>query len=154
MQVHELLSASRVVVDPDGARVTDKASALNVLAQLIAPAIDQPEAVVRELLSKREALHSTGIGEGVAIPHASLEGITQRLGALLLCPQGIPFEAIDGKPVSIILGIVGPKNATGDHLRVLARASRLLREGAMRQELLERRTSQSALALLESAPGH
>ena len=77
---------------------------------------------------EREKLQSTGIGDGVAIPHCALDTADSQALALLLCPRGVEFEAIDGEPVEIVFGVVGPKRATGEHLRTLARISRLLRE--------------------------
>ena len=78
------------------------------------------------MLADREELQSTGIGDGVvAIPHGSLEVLDQQTAALVLCPQGVDFDSIDGRPARIVVGVVGPKKATGEHLRLLARISRL-----------------------------
>src|SRR5688500_5999823 len=98
---------------------------------------------------ERERLQSTGIGDGVAIPHTSVESAAGQAAALLLCRHGIPFEAIAGADVRIIFGVVGPKRATGEHLRALARISRLLRDNDTRTRLVAAADAQAAMSLIE-----
>ena len=86
----------------------------------------------------------------MAIPHCALDAASTQAAALLLCPRGIEFEAIDGEPVEIVFGVVGPKRATGEHLRTLARISRLLRDEETRVRLLASMNPQAALELVES----
>jgi PTS system nitrogen regulatory IIA component len=69
---------------------------------------------------------------------------------VVLCPNGIDFEAIDGEKVKIVFGVVGPKRATGEHLRTLARISRLLRDVATREKLVASPSSASALELIQT----
>lgn len=127
MQLSDILPIQRVLVDSNGLVISNKDSALRVLAELIAPALSAVDDDVYRLLADREKLQSTGIGDGVAIPHASAESAVHQAAALLLCRQGVPFEAIDGYPVKIVFGVVGPRRATGEHLKTLARISRVLR---------------------------
>jgi PTS system nitrogen regulatory IIA component len=95
----------------------------------------EPE-MVRVLL-EREKLGSTGIGEGIAIPHGKLEGLEGMIVAFGRSPEGIDFEAMDGKPVHLFFMLMAPENSTGQHLKVLARISRMLKDGDFRQQLLD-----------------
>jgi len=148
MHLTEILSLQRVIVDTDGSIVSDKDSALKLLASLIAPALKNDAETVLRLLAAREKLQSTGIGDGVAIHHASAETASAQAGALLLCPHGVPFESIDGFPAKIVFGVVGPRRATGEHLRTLARISRLLRDAVPRTRLIEASTAEVALSIV------
>jgi nitrogen PTS system EIIA component len=148
MHLTDILSPQRVVIDFDGSIISDKDSALKMLASLIAPALATESESILRLLADREKLQSTGIGDGVAIPHASAEAATAQAGALLLCPRGVPFESIDGSPAKIVFGVVGPRRATGEHLRTLARISRLLREATTRSRLIAALTAEAALTIV------
>ncbi|HEY4160396.1 MAG TPA: PTS sugar transporter subunit IIA [Polyangiaceae bacterium] len=130
------MTIDRIVVDNDGSVVHDKDEALKTLAAMMASPVGVDAKIVEELLLERERLQSTGIGDGVAIPHTALDDAEHQAAALLLCPRGIEFDAIDGGRVTIIFGVVGPKRATGEHLRTLARISRLLRDEATRTRLV------------------
>ena len=145
----DILAANRIVVDTDGSVVTDKAASLRILGELLAPAVASDNETVERLLTERERLQSTGIGDGVAIPHTSLETAPGQAAALLLCPRGVAFDAIDGENVTIILGVVGPRKATGEHLRILARISRLLRDEAARERLIAAASAEAAFQLIE-----
>jgi PTS system nitrogen regulatory IIA component len=149
MRLSDIITSDRIVVDRQGA-LPNKAEALRALSGLLGSAVGAPQEEVLALLLEREQLQSTGIGEGVAIPHSALEHAEAQAAALLLFPQGIDFDAIDGQPVHIVFGVVGPKRATGEHLRTLARISRLLRDEGTRKQLVNAETSKSAYALIES----
>ncbi len=88
------------------------------------------------MLTEREQLQSTGIGEGVAIPHGALPQLETQFAALLIVPEGLDFAAIDALPVNILFAVITPKRATGEHLKTLARVSRLLRNKAFRDRLV------------------
>jgi PTS system nitrogen regulatory IIA component len=148
MRLSDILSVERILVDSDGGSVRSKSDALRLLAEMLAPAVGVPRLEVEDLLLEREKLQSTGIGDGVAIPHTSLETGESQAAALLLVPRGVDFEAIDGAPVNIVFGVVGPKRATGEHLRTLARISRLLRDDSMRASLVSVDSPGSAYELI------
>jgi PTS system nitrogen regulatory IIA component len=150
MRLSDILTTDRIVVDDDGGVVPDKAAALRLLAGMLGPAVAVEPARVETLLIERERLQSTGIGDGVAIPHATADTAAGHAAALLLCPSGVDFEAIDGAVVSIIFGVVAPKRSAGDHLKVLARISRLLRNERARVELVRSVSPGSALSFIES----
>ena len=149
MRLSDIITKERILVDRAGA-LPSKAAALHALAGLLGSAVSAPEEEVLALLLEREQLQSTGIGDGVAIPHSALEHAEAQAGALLLFPKGIDFDAIDGQPVHIVFGVVGPKRATGEHLRTLARISRLLRDEATRKQLANADGPETAYALIES----
>ncbi len=149
MRFSQILSAERVLVDLDGSIVREKKDAMRLLAQMLAPVVELPEAEVESLLAERESLQSTGIGDGVAIPHASADAAPRQAAAVLVCPNGVLFDAIDGGPVTIIFGVVGPRRATGDHLRTLARISRLLRDGGTRARLTHATSAGDAFQLIQ-----
>lgn len=150
MQIIQILPASRIFVDREGSAIKQKADALRMLSELLGPPLRTEGKVIEQLLAERERLQSTGIGDGVAIPHTSLEAAPGRVAALLLCPKGVPFDAIDGQDVRIVLGVVGPKEATGEHLRVLARVSRLLRDSETREALVRSENGEAAYQLIEA----
>lgn len=150
MRLSEILSVDRILVDVDGSFVKTKADALRLLAEMLSPALGVERDTVEQLLVERENLQSTGIGDGVAIPHCSLDSAEAQAGALVLCPRGIEFEAIDDEKVEIVFGVVGPKRATGEHLRILARISRLLRDDQTRLKLLTSPNPASAFDVVRS----
>jgi mannitol/fructose-specific phosphotransferase system IIA component (Ntr-type) len=83
------------------------------------------------------------------MPHGTIEGAQGQIGALLLCPGGVDFEAIDEKPSRILFGLIGPKNAL-EHLKILARMSRVLRSSGFRSKLLNEQDASSAYLLLRA----
>lgn len=162
MHVLDILNAERVAI-ADGARpngastpvphgrvgVRTKAEALRVLSELLAKGDPRLSAVeVETVLARREELQSTGVGGGVAIPHGSMDQLERIVGALLVCKQPIDFAAIDGAPVSILFAIVGPKRSTGEHLKTLARVSRLLRDDDFRRRLVDAPTPDRVVGLI------
>jgi len=150
MRLSEILTPERILVDIDGSVVRTKDDALKRLSELLSPAIGVEATEIEHLLLEREKLQSTGIGDGVAIPHCALDAAQAQALALLLCPRGVEFEAIDGEPVEIVFGVVGPKRATGEHLRTLARISRLLRDEQTRIRLLASPNPTAAFQLIDA----
>jgi PTS system nitrogen regulatory IIA component len=105
---------------------------------------------IERVLLERETLQSTGIGEGVAIPHGALPQLREQVAALLIVPEGVEFQAIDDARVSILFGVIGPKRATGEHLKTLARVSRLLRSKEFRARLVSAESSQEVYELIST----
>jgi PTS system nitrogen regulatory IIA component len=93
-------------------------------------------AMLRALL-EREKLGSTGIGDGIAIPHGKLAGLDEILVAFGRSREGIAFEALDGKPVHLFFLLMAPENSAGQHLKALAKISHMLKDGVFRKKLLE-----------------
>ena len=88
-----------------------------------------------EVLWERERLGSTAIGDGIAIPHGKMEGISSVLAAFGRHPGGVDFESLDGKPTKLVFLLVAPSDSVGLHLKALARVSRLLKDDAFRSAL-------------------
>jgi len=135
-------------------RISDILAATNVLGELTSR---DREGVLRELathltaqtpglglkadevlraLMAREKLGSTGVGDGVAIPHAKMPGLTHVVACLGRAPAGIDFDAIDHRPVTLFFLLLAPESSAGVHLKALARVARLLKVQELRQEIL------------------
>jgi nitrogen PTS system EIIA component len=128
-----------------------KEMALRQLAELFGRSdVEADQETIVRVFSEREALASTGVGSGVAIPHgrlAHLPGIRLVLG---IHPAGVDFEAVDGRPVHIFVGVLAPNGEASRHLQVLARISRLLRDPNVRRRLLDVESSEAARQILVS----
>jgi PTS system nitrogen regulatory IIA component len=93
------------------------------------------------ILMEREELGSTGIGDGIAIPHGKVKKIDRLIVACGRSIDGVDFQSMDGKPTHIIFLLIAPENSAGVHLKALARISRLLKDGDFRKSLMEANTS-------------
>ena len=89
-----------------------------------------PEKQIFETLNERERLGTTGVGAGIAIPHGRMAGATSITGVFARLESAIDYEAVDGQPVDLVFMLLAPENAGADHLKALARVSRLLRNQA------------------------
>jgi PTS system nitrogen regulatory IIA component len=154
MQVVDILHPARVAVARDAARIRTKTEAVHRLAELLASG-DQRLDVggVERLLLQREEQQSTAVGSGVAIPHAAVEELDKIVGAVLLCPEPLGFDAVDGAPVSIFFAVIGPRRAVGEHLKTLARVSRLLRDDGFRANLVAATDGKAAFELIAREEG-
>lgn len=163
MRLAELLTVERIDTELPA---RDKDEALRAMARLLAhgvyPSAGSPESWSEErgkiddvlrVLAEREAVASTGVGEGVAIPHGRLAGLTRFVGALGIRRGGVPFDAVDGQPASIFFALIGPDRAAGEHLKCLARISRALRDHAVRDRLLHADDPQRALQIVLEVDG-
>ena len=106
------------------------------------------EEVVKALM-EREALGSTGIGQGVAIPHAKVEATKDIVGALGLSSPGIPFDSADHAPAHIFFLLLAPRNSAEAHLKALARISRLLKEPDFKNQLQKSKSSLEVVQLIQ-----
>ncbi|MET0380694.1 MAG: PTS IIA-like nitrogen regulatory protein PtsN [Methyloceanibacter sp.] len=107
-----------------------------------------PERDIFDVLLQRERLGSTGLGHGVAIPHGKLHGLKRIAGVFARLAEPIDFEAIDGQKVDIVVLLLAPEGAGADHLKALARISRLLRDGAAVEKLRAARDAAALYAVL------
>lgn len=149
MRLLDILSEARVRTR---VKAASKQAALHAVAELFASTSKTLEVEqILAVLHEREQLASTGVGSGVAIPHGRLSGLDALEAVLLVSPQGIPFDAVDGAPVHIIFAVIGPAHRASDHLRVLARLSRVFRNEAVRQELLAAPDAHAAYEVLSRA---
>jgi PTS system nitrogen regulatory IIA component len=130
----ELLTPDRVVV-PLAAR--DKAG---VIAELTRHLVDRSGGGFQEVLGaveEREAVLSTGIGFGVAIPHARSSAVNELSVVCGVSPVPVPYDSIDGEPVRLFFMIVGPESSAGQHVRILSRIARLVRRENLRERLCD-----------------
>jgi nitrogen PTS system EIIA component len=130
--VGELLEIDDIQLDID---VPDKARLLQRIASLLARRLHLSDAEVLESLMAREQLGSTGLGHGVAIPHARMLQCNAVAGVFVRTKFAIPFDAPDRKPVSLFLALVVPKQATERHLQLLATAATMFDDRAFRDRL-------------------
>src|SRR4051812_45728644 len=103
----------------------NKRQALAVIAEIAARQLGRDAGEMLDALSDREQAGSTGVGHGVAVPHARLEGLERMRGVFVRLEQPVTFEAVDEQPVDLIFALFAPANAGSEHLRALARVSRL-----------------------------
>lgn len=151
MRLAEILNERRVTV---ALHAPDKRAALDALAGLFVeddPGLDR-RAILR-VFEEREALASTGVGSGVAIPHGRLHEVPRLVAVVGVCKAGVDFDAIDGRPAHILVAVLGPERQTGEHLKALARFSRLLRDEGVRHRLLEAADRVEALDILLGEDG-
>lgn len=153
MRLTDLLSPERIGIKRANGEPFDKEKAIHLLATLIGAKATVPVAEIERALLDREQLQSTGIGEGVAIPHGALAQLTEQVAALLIVPDGVDFQAIDDAHVSILFGVITPKRATGEHLKTLARVSRLLRNKDFRNRLVHAPSEQAMFDLIQTEEG-
>lgn len=125
-----------------------KRQVLSAVADIAARTLGLKAEQVLDALLEREAAGSTGVGHGVAVPHARLPGLDRMRGVFLRLEQPTAFESVDDQPVDLVFALFAPVEADSEHLRTLARVSRLLRQGDLRQQLRQARTAESIYALL------
>ena len=106
------------------------------------------EALVAVLL-ERERLGSTGIGDGIAIPHGKVQDLDELVLSFGRSTEGIEFDSMDGRPTHLFFLLIAPENSAGIHLRALAKISRLLKSGQFRQRLLEAETSEALFQVIQ-----
>jgi len=134
MRIQDIIPPEAVV---DGLRAETKEGVLRELSEAVCrrlPALSP--ARLTAVLMDREGLGSTGIGEGVAIPHGKIPGIDRLVAVFGRSPAGVQFASLDGKPARLFFLILAPENSAGMHLKALARISRLLKDQRFRARLL------------------
>jgi PTS system nitrogen regulatory IIA component len=153
MRLTDILSPERVGIKRSNGEPFDKEKAIGQLAALIGERDGVSVAEIERALLDREQLQSTGIGEGVAIPHGALPQLKEQVAALLIVPEGVEFQAIDDNDVTILFGVITPKRATGEHLKTLARVSKLLRNKDFRARLVNAGDAKSVFDLICAEEG-
>ena len=134
MRIQDILPPEAVV---DGLRAETKEGVLRELSEAVCRRLPvlSPDRLTA-ILMDREGLGSTGIGEGVAIPHGKIPGIDRLVAVFGRSPGGVQFASLDGKPARLFFLILAPENSAGMHLKALARISRLLKDQRFRGRLL------------------
>ena len=135
MKIQDIVSPGAVL---DDLRAETKEGVLRELAEVIARDLPRLSAdALTAILMEREGLGSTGIGDGVAIPHGKVAGIERLVAAFGRSRNGVQFHSLDGKPAYLFFLIVAPEYSAGMHLKALARISRLLKDERFRRSLVE-----------------
>jgi PTS system nitrogen regulatory IIA component len=129
-------------------RVNSKKQLLQELAAKAAELSGQSERTILETLQQRERLGSTGVGDGVAIPHGKLPKLAKLFGVFARLERGVDFEALDSQPVDLVFLLLAPETAGADHLKALARVARLLREPDIVRKLRDSRDAEALYAVL------
>lgn len=127
---------------------SSKRQVLSVIADIAARNFGLPQEQVLDALLEREAAGSTGVGHGVAVPHARIDGVDRLRAVFVRLEQPVPFEAVDDQPVDLLFALFAPKGASSEHLRALARVSRLLRQPEIREQLRQAKTAEAIHLLL------
>lgn len=149
MEIAELLTPRGVIAQ---LRVGNKKQVLQEIARRAASATGVAERRIYDVLSERERCGSTGIGRGIAVPHGKLEELSRLYGLFARLERPIPFEAIDDQPVDLVFVLLAPENAGAEHLRALARVSRLLRDEKVCEKLRGTDNADALFALLTERP--
>ena len=147
--IGELLQPEDIDLDVD---VSSKKELLDRVAAIVAHRRGLPTGPVLESLSDRERLGSTGLGHGVAIPHARLKQLQQPVCAFVRTRSPIPFDAPDGKPVSNVLTLLVPATATDRHLQLMANVANMFGDRSFRERLRHCATADEVEALIAGWP--
>lgn len=135
MQLHQIFKRE-FVNDRLSARNKDEALE-EMIKTAIAGGLKLDTSSILDILKQRESLGSTGIGDGVAIPHGKTSNIHDIVVAFGRSKEGIAYDALDGKPVHLFFMVLAPENSAGQHLKILAKISKMLKDEQFRKKLLE-----------------
>ena len=145
MKITDFLSRETIV---PALASRDKNAALEEMAEYLGATHHLDKSKVLKVLLERERISTTAIGEGVAIPHGKLNGVERVVGVFARSPEGIDFASLDGAPTHLFFVLVAPENAAADHLKALARISRLLKDEAFRRRLMAGQSSQELYTII------
>ena len=150
MEIGDLLELDSVLAK---LRVGSKKQALQELAKRAGALTHLPERQIFDVILERERLGTTGVGGGIAIPHGRLPKLDQIYGIFARLEQPIDFESIDEQPVDLIFMLLAPEAAGADHLKALARVSRMLRDRSVTEKLRGSDNAEALYALLTDSNG-
>jgi len=147
VKIMDFLDQDSIIVD---LKAYDKKSAIIELVEVLknrkkVKKVDEVIGVVLE----REKLGSTGIGQGVAIPHGKTDALQEQMGVLGISQKGIEFNSLDGEPVHIIFLLLGPVDVMGEHLKALSRISRLFKDKFLRQAIRNAVTAEEIVKIIQ-----
>ncbi len=143
--IGDLLSPGAMAL---GVAAAHKRQALAVIAEIAARNFNLKVTPLFDALMEREAISATGVGHGVAIPHAQMAGLDRVRGVFVRLRPPIDFGAMDDEPVDLLFALISPPECGSDHLRALARVARSLRSSELRERLRQASTPDSVRALL------
>ncbi|MBL4838440.1 MAG: PTS IIA-like nitrogen regulatory protein PtsN [Kordiimonadaceae bacterium] len=148
MNIGDLLSADSILAD---FKASSKKQAIQALSRRIATQLGLDDREIFAKLLDRERLGSTGVGKGVAIPHARVEGLDRIIGLFAKLSNPIDFDSVDDRPVDLVFMLLAPEEAGADHLKALASVSRLLRDDGTCKKLRLTPDSSALYAMLAAA---
>ncbi len=151
MGLDDLLSPKGVI---HNLRARCKREALQALAESASDLVGRPASEIMSTLLEREQLGSTGVGDGVALPHGKMDGLNKIVGVLAQLETPVSFDAVDDQPVDLIFMLLAPANATAAHLKALAKVSRLLRDSDARDALRGADTPEALFAIATADQKH
>lgn len=149
MKITDFLRERAISVDVTS---TDKEGVIRELVRLLVKANEikpSDEEKIVPILLAREALGSTGIGQGVGIPHGKSNSVRELVGAFGLSRRGVNFDSLDGETVHIFFLLIAPEDSAGPHLKALARISRLLKDRFFRESLKEAKDEKQVLKIIQ-----
>ena len=149
MELADILSEEAVLVCPT---LASKHDVLTMLADKAAELTGQPAAEIFEALNDRESLGSTGLGNGIAVPHGKFSPLKGVVAVFLKLGKPVEFEAVDDQKVDIVMMLLAPMGAGADHLKALARIARLLRDQDVAKKLRASRDAQAIYSVLALPP--
>ena len=149
MNLLDILSLESTIVDLKGESKEDIIAEL-VNSLPVGDAITDREQVLQAVLD-REKIMSTGIGDGIAIPHGKSAAVTELVAAMGTQRRGVDFDALDGEPAFVFFLLVSPANVSGPHIKALARISRLLKNDEFKKKLIEADSAEEIIATIEAA---
>jgi len=148
MNLSAVIPASRVTIVESAA---SKKAALEIISHQLADGNEQRQKAIFDALVNRERLGSTGLGEGVAIPHGRINGITEPVGCLVKLQQAVGFDASDDQDVDLIAGLAVPADCTEEHLQVLAAVARAFSNNEFTQAARQANSAEALAAALATA---
>jgi len=149
MDLSDLIDPSAIL---PALRANSKKQALQLVAEKAAQVTGLPERELFDTILQRERLGSTGIGNGIAIPHGKLTGISRITGVFARLEMPVDFEALDDQPVDLVFLLVAPESAGADHLKALSRIARLMRDHETVAKIRGTRDASAIHALLSQSP--
>lgn len=145
MEINDLLTQKAVLT---GIKATSKKQTIQELAHRASEIAGVPERTIFDVLLERERLGTTGVGRGIAIPHGKLSEVDRLYGLFARLEVPVDFDAVDGQPVDLMFLLLAPEEAGADHLKALARISRLFRDADLCDRLRRTSDSEELLELL------
>ncbi|MGD8853792.1 MAG: PTS IIA-like nitrogen regulatory protein PtsN, partial [Gammaproteobacteria bacterium] len=148
MRIPDLLSPERIASQQE---CSSKKRSLELLSRLLADALPEfTEGEIFDSLIGRERLGSTGLGNGVALPHGRVNGLREPMAALVVLSNAVDFDAIDSKPVDLLFALLVPQESTDEHLQILARLAEMFSDKKFCADLRDCKNSEQCFELIDN----
>jgi PTS system nitrogen regulatory IIA component len=146
LQLHELVPPERINCALPASSKKRLLETLGTMMRAGTPGLDDHAAF--QCLIERERLGSTGVGNGIAIPHGRMRGLDKPIGAFAVLDHDMDYDALDDKPVKLVFALLVPEDTTDEHLRLLSKIARMMSDDGYRERLLRAKTGQEIYAIL------